>query len=126
MKGIRMGKAQVNKKFWKTFGIVFLYALVIVLAVLIFLWTNKLAFYSFSNEPYRKDSSVKTEISVTEDEKISELSKQLEQKEIIENCYLITIRYYCSDYRRYELRAGNYHVSADMGIDDLLNEFTGR
>jgi cell division protein YceG involved in septum cleavage len=61
-----------------------------------------------------------------EDEKITELSKQLEQKEIIENCYLITIRYYCSDYRRYELRAGNYQVSADMGIDDLLNEFTGR
>ena len=39
--------------------------------------------------------------------------------------YLI-IRYQCSTYHIYKLRAGTYQVSSDMGVDDLLDEFTGR
>jgi cell division protein YceG involved in septum cleavage len=121
-----MMKRQVNKKFWRTFLPVLLEALVIVVVILIFLWMNKLAFFSFSNEPYRKDSTSQQEIVIKEDEKIWMLSEQLEQEEVVESQFSVALRYYCSDYRRYELRPGNYQVSADMGIDDLLNEFTGR
>lgn len=119
-------KQQVNKKFWRTFFSVFLNALLIVVIILIFLWMNNLAYYAFANEPFRSDSDAKVEIQVKEEEKVKELALELEEKNVIENNWYMRLRYYCSDYQKYHLRTGRYQVSADMGMDDLLDEFTGR
>ncbi|MDO4170247.1 MAG: hypothetical protein Q4D45_10135 [Lachnospiraceae bacterium] len=117
---------QINKKFWRTFGKVFLEALFIVGVILIFLWMYQLSYYSFSNEPYHKKETQNVKITIAEKETIGDLAKKLEQAEIIENKYYLQIRYQCSDYHRYHLRAGEYQVTDAMGIDDLLEKFTGR
>lgn len=119
-------KKQMNKKFWRTFGTVFLEALVIVTVILVFLWMNQLAYYSFSNVPYDKNKEQEITVQITDNTEIMDLSDTLKQKEIVGSRYAMVIRYYCSDYQYYELCPGTYQISADMGIDDLLDEFTGR
>jgi len=116
----------MNKKFWRTFGTVFLEALVIVTVILIFLWMNQLAYYSFSNVPYDKSREEETTVRITDDTGITDLSYQLKDEEMIGSRYAMVLRYYCSDYQYYELCPGTYKVSTSMGIDDMLDEFTGR
>lgn len=117
---------QVNRKFWRTFGVVFLEALLVVAIILVFLWMYQLSYYSFSNEPYQEKVTKTIKIQITEEETITDLAKELEQKAIIEDRRYLQIRYQCSDYHRYHLRAGEYQITDSMGIDDLLEDFTGR
>ena len=118
-------KQQMNKKFWRTFGTVFLEALVIVTVILIFLWMTQLAYYSFSNIAY-DDKKTTATVQITNDTTLDELSEQLKEENIIGSSYALVMRYYCSEYQNYELCPGTYHVSSGMGIDDLLEQFTGR
>ena len=117
---------QVNKKFWRTFFSVFLDTLLIVALILIFLWIKKIAYYSFSNRPYQRDGSRTIEIQIDKKETVKAVAAQLERQGIIGDKKYLIIRYQCSTYHIYKLRAGTYQVSSDMGVDDLLDEFTGR
>jgi cell division protein YceG involved in septum cleavage len=117
---------QVNKKFWRTFFTVFLDALLIVAIVLIFFWMRKVGFYSFSNRPYQKENGKVIEIQIKEKETVKDLARQLEERGVIEDDMYLRIRYRCSSYYMYNFRPGEYQVSPSMGVDDLLDEFTGQ
>lgn len=119
-------KKQMNKKFWRTFFSVFLDALLIVAVILIFLWMKKIAYYSFSNEPYQKESKKQLEIQIKEADTVREVANELEYLGVIEDKNYVLLRYNCSTYHVYQLCPGKYQVSPNMGVDDLLDEFTGR
>ncbi len=121
-----MIKQQINKKFWMTFLPVFLEALGVVLLILIFLWMKQVAFYSFSNEPYEKDTTDVVQIDVTRDQKVRDVAKELEKRDVIRDSRYLTIRYYCSSYKDDQIIQGVYEVSPSMGVDDILDKITGK
>lgn len=116
----------MNKKFWRTFVYVFLEALIVVFIILLFLWMKIIAFDAFSNTPYDKKDAKQITYFVKREQSIGEISKELEQKKIISNHLAMELRYYCSDYTNDSFQAGKHEISSDMGIDALLDEFTGR
>lgn len=121
-----MMRQQINKKFWMTFLPVFLEALAVVLLILIFLWTKQAAFYTFSNEPLDQTQTDFTDVVVTEDETLKQVAEELEDRELIADGIYLRIRYQFSDYKNYSLCQGTYEISPSMGVDDILDEFTGR
>lgn len=121
-----MIKQQMNKKFWRTFGEVFLDALLLVAVILVFLWMKKVAFFAFSNEPYQPDSKAYVQMVVVKNDNAHEIGEKLERMGVIESHWYLQIRYQFSSYGKYHFQPGIYRVGPSMGVDDLIAEFTGR